>query len=197
MGRASQASDAVFLNVPFDQGYESKFVALIATVVAARLVPRCALELPERGEGQLGRIRKLLGDCALSIHDLSRPRRFNMPFELGLAVALHERADHEYILLAASRAQFERALSDLKNVAPLEHHHGARILIARLADSLGAPKPERVEQVYQPLVRALPRLKRDYRVRTIFHKTIFNELKYGALEEAKRLGLFSSTEGSV
>jgi len=80
---------SVFLNVPFDAGYERMFVALIATTVAARLTPRCAVELPERGEGQFGRIVKLIETCPLSIHDLSRagqPARFNMPFELGISV---------------------------------------------------------------------------------------------------------------
>ena len=35
----------VFLNVPLDTGYEKLFVALIATIVAARLTPRCAVEI--------------------------------------------------------------------------------------------------------------------------------------------------------
>jgi hypothetical protein len=60
MGADADSSDSVFLNVPFDGGYERMFVALIATTVAARLTPRCAVELPERGEGQLGRIIGLI-----------------------------------------------------------------------------------------------------------------------------------------
>jgi hypothetical protein len=41
--RPTAGGKGVFLNVPFDSGYEKLFVALIASVVAARLVPRCAV----------------------------------------------------------------------------------------------------------------------------------------------------------
>src|SRR6185436_12731262 len=117
MGAEADSDDSVFLNVPFDAAYERMFVALISTTVAARLRPRCAVELPERGEGQLGRIMSLIESCPLSIHDFSRvglPSRFNMPFELGIAVALQRRKDHQFILLESKLRRLERTLSDLK-----------------------------------------------------------------------------------
>ena len=82
----------VFLNVPFDIGYERLFVALISALVSLGRVPRCVLEIPEQGIGRLSRIFRLVRTCPVSVHDLSRvgqPVRFNMPFELGLAVALY------------------------------------------------------------------------------------------------------------
>jgi hypothetical protein len=82
---------SVFLNVPFDESYEPLFVALISALVALGRIPRCVLELPEMGSGRLARILQLIRSCSISIHDLSRvglPVRFNMPFELGIAVAL-------------------------------------------------------------------------------------------------------------
>src|SRR5438093_5118087 len=82
---------SVFLNVPFDKSYEPLFVGLISALVALGRTPRCVLELPEMGQGRLVRILRLIQSCGVSIHDLSRvglPVRFNMPFELGIAVAL-------------------------------------------------------------------------------------------------------------
>ena len=193
MGVKADSKDSVFLNVPFDAGYERMFVALIATTVAARLTPRCAVELPERGEGQLGRIIKLIESCPLSIHDLSRaglPARFNMPFELGIAVALQRRAEHQFILLESKARRLERTLSDLKGVAPLVHHNGPLILISRLTDNLGGARPAIVESIYHQLMPVLPRLKTDYRVKDVFQKTIFNELVSGAVEVARSLGVF-------
>src|SRR2546422_5167170 len=96
---------SVFLNVPFDEDYEPLFVALISTLVALGRIPRCVLELPETGQGRLTRILQLLRSCRVSIHDLSRvglPVRFNMPFELGIAVAISRLSgQHQFIMLEA------------------------------------------------------------------------------------------------
>ena len=86
----------VFINCPFDKDYEELFLALIAGLTGLGLTPRCVLEIPPTPES-LERLFELIERCAFSVHDLSRvelslhrPRvpRFNMPFELGLAVAL-------------------------------------------------------------------------------------------------------------
>ena len=177
--------DNVFLNVPFDSGYEKLFVALIATIVAARLTPRCAVEVSDRGEGRRRRIIELIQSCPLSIHDLSRagqPARFNMPFELGIAEVLRHRHGHQFIVLESKARRLERTLSDLRDNGPL-------ILIARLSDNLGGAKPQVVESIYHKLRRVLPRLKSAYRVRDVFQKAIFKELFSGAVEEAKKLGV--------
>lgn len=87
--KPTRDESAVFLNVPFDRGYQPLFIALIAALTSLGRKPRCTLEIPEHGQGRIIRIIELLDNCAVSIHDLSRvgvPVRFNMPFELGLAV---------------------------------------------------------------------------------------------------------------
>ena len=67
----------------------------MAGLSALGLFPRATLEIPG-GERRLDRIFDLIQTCASSLHDLSRVEldqkrpitpRFNMPFELGLAVA--------------------------------------------------------------------------------------------------------------
>ena len=179
----------VFLNIPYDQSYENLFVALIVSVVAARMVPRCAIEIPGRGESRLERIMRLLDGCQSSIHDLSRSERFNMPFELGLAVALRQNKKHEIILLESRQHRLAKRLSDIW-LEPLIHGNGSLKLIAVVTDNLGdGPKLKEVEGIYRKLVVLLPRLKRDYRTTTIFTKSIFQELVSGAMELSEEIGI--------
>jgi hypothetical protein len=87
----------VFINVPFDSRYEPLYLALITGLVGLGLKSRCVVELSHERH-RLERILDLIAACPFSIHDLSRVQlaatmrgfrvpRFNMPFELGLAVA--------------------------------------------------------------------------------------------------------------
>src|SRR5450631_1393727 len=96
--RSNASRPSVFLNLPYDRRFESLFLAYIAGVSAFGMTPRATLEIPGSVR-RLDRIFKLISSCPYSIHDLSRVQldrrlpatpRFNMPFELGLAVA-HEK----------------------------------------------------------------------------------------------------------
>ena len=85
----------VFLNLPYDTQFEHLFLSYICAIHAYGMDPRSTLEIPG-GARCLDRIFGLIQSCEYSVHDMSRvqldrakPRtpRFNMPFELGLAVA--------------------------------------------------------------------------------------------------------------
>ncbi len=80
------------------------FVALIAGLCAFGLRPRATLEIPGPSR-RLDRILELISACRYSFHDLSRVQlsrgapRFNMPFEIGLAVATARwRPAHQWFL---------------------------------------------------------------------------------------------------
>jgi len=84
--------------VPYDTRFENVLPAYIAATSAFGFTPRATLEIPF-GQRRLDRILALIQQSQYSIHDLSRvqldrkaPRtpRFNMPFELGLTVALEK-----------------------------------------------------------------------------------------------------------
>lgn len=82
---------SVFINAPFDRKYE-KFLNLITFVILhASFFPRCAKEAYDSGEIRLDKISRIIKECRLGFHDISRTDldanklpRFNMPFELGL-----------------------------------------------------------------------------------------------------------------
>jgi len=88
---ASYASQ-VFLNVPFDRRYKKLRDALIFAVHDSGLTVRCALESDDGAEIRFTKLVRLIRECRLGIHDLSRTTldgkhrlpRFNMPLELGL-----------------------------------------------------------------------------------------------------------------
>ncbi len=184
----------MFLNVPYDPGYENKFVALVSTVVAAGLTPRCALEIPERGEGQLKRVLEMIRDCSLSIHDLSRRHRSNMPFELGVAAAFKfvwPGEERGFILLDARAGRMAREFSDLKGIDPIIHGNGPLRLISGLLERLDGMHPGKVELIYRKLLRVLPELKKSHRTPHVFQRKVFQELVSGALELATDAGLLA------
>jgi len=78
----------------------------------------------------LDRIIRLLRSCRYSFHDLSRVSldrhppatpRFNMPFELGLAVTPSRSTRHEWFVFEEQRHRLMKSLSDLNGTDPHIH----------------------------------------------------------------------------
>jgi hypothetical protein len=114
---------SVFLNVPYDPAFENLFLAYMAGITAFGFTPRATLEIPF-GQRRLDRILSLIDQSRYSMHDLSwvkldrnKPRtpRFNMPFELGLVIALERtrHPDHSWIVCETVRHRIKKSLSDL------------------------------------------------------------------------------------
>jgi hypothetical protein len=83
----------VFVNCPFDADFSLCFEALPFVVTASGYKVRCALEDDDAANIRFDKLRRLIRECPRTIHDLSRTElgandlpRFNMPFELGLAM---------------------------------------------------------------------------------------------------------------
>jgi hypothetical protein len=135
--RAVRHRADVFVNLPFDSQHETLFVATIAGLVALGLNPRCVLEVPPQ-QDRVRRLFEIVRECPFSIHDLSRVQvsragefrvpRFNMPFELGLAVAVSladaaaGRAPHQWRTLEAKRFRLAASLSDISGYDGFVHH---------------------------------------------------------------------------
>ena len=97
-------------------------MAYIAGLCAFRLEPRATLQIPGC-ERRLDRILDLIGSCRYSFHDLSRVElsqkrpatpRFNMPFELGLAVAWErfKEPSHTWCVFESRGRRIGKSLSD-------------------------------------------------------------------------------------
>jgi hypothetical protein len=110
---------SVFINCPYDVEFAPLFHAIVLTVAARGFTPRSALETGGSADPRIVRIVKGLMSSKYSIHDLSRFQgegvenlsRFNMPLELGMALAIRFMKDgtgteHK---LACSAASWRRA----------------------------------------------------------------------------------------
>ena len=122
----------VFLNIPYDPPFSPLFLAYIAGISVFGLVPRATLEIPGSTR-RLDRIITLIKSCQYSIHDLSRVEldptppatpRFNMPFELGLAVALDAafpKKRHTWFVFETAQWRMQKSLSDLNGTDVYVH----------------------------------------------------------------------------
>lgn len=153
-----------FLNVPYDRKFEPLYLAFIAGICGFGLAPHAVLEIPG-SERRLDRIFKLMRACRYSFHDISRVEldrkrpptpRFNMPFELGLAVAWTEIGDrrHQWIVFESRDHRQQKSLSDL-NGTEVYVHGGKPIGIFRsLTNALERSR-------HRPNVRELQAIHRD------------------------------------
>lgn len=192
---ARRAND-VFLNVPFDDGYEKLFVATIAGLVGLGLNPRCVLEIPQP-QFRLERLRELILACGSSVHDVSRvqldrkhPRtpRFNMPFELGLTVGVAFNArGHRWLVLEEEPFRIQKSLSDLNGIDPYIHKGSAVSLLECLRQAFvrtdGAqPSLADLRRLHYDLQTYLELLRAQGEAKTVFSATAFRELVLAATE---------------
>ena len=168
MARQLARRGSVFLNVPFDSRYQPLFIALIASLVALGKRPTCVLEVPGAGATRRDRIIDHIAGCEMSIHDLSRVSlsranalmvpRFNMPFELGLAIAIshfdrHHRK-HGLVVLEERAHRLQLTLSDLNGLDPQVHGGTIRGIVRCMLNIFGggtAGQLQRIEDATRDL----------------------------------------------
>lgn len=188
------SAGSVFLNCPFDSKYENLYLALIAGAAALGLTPRCVLEIPTTS-ARLTRLIDLISQCDYSIHDLSRvqlsgpaPRcpRFNMPFELGLAVAVavHGSQKHHWIILEAVRHRLLRSLSDLNGFDPFIHGNTVSGVLGVLTDAFEKPghavSVSHMRKLYGLLRLFAVNLKAAERLNDLYRPSAFRKLAVAA-----------------
>lgn len=194
-------SRAVFLNLPYDKEFEPLFLAYIAGVSYLRLIPRVTLGIPG-GERRLDRIFDLLSRSRYSIHDLSRVEmdahrpptpRFNMPFELGMAVAWTKtnRTEHRWFVFETRPRRVMKSLSDL-NGTDVQIHRGTprgvmRELCSAFVSVHAQPSVQEMMQVYHKLKLTLPEIQQRTGAQTIYEARIFSEVSLVAAALVRRL----------
>ncbi len=119
------SSRNVFINCPFDDEYLPLLRAITFTISFCGFEPRCALEVMDAGEIRLTKILRLIRDCQLGLHDISRTEldaqnlpRFNMPLELGLFLgAWHfgnkTQRQKRTLILDLERYRYQKFISDI------------------------------------------------------------------------------------
>ena len=169
---------SVFLNVPFDKQCEGLFEALIFTITACGYRVRCALEEDDSGDIRMDKLDRLIRSSPRSIHDLSRTKveenelpRFNMPFELGLAIGAkrfgRQQRNDSIKIMVAERYRLPAYLSDLGGNDPAAHDNESANVVRIVRDFLhtdptGAilPGPRHFVSAFEAFKGALPGIAR-------------------------------------
>jgi hypothetical protein len=147
---------SVFINCPFDEDFKYVFDAIVFAAICCGFLPRCAIESGTASESRMGRIVRAISSSKYSIHDLLRCKgegetnlaRFNMPLELGIAMAERFRdssngSSHDWLLLVPRGHVYKRFLSDLAGYDPTEYDGSAETVVPAVMSWL-ATRPDAV-----------------------------------------------------
>lgn len=181
--------DIVFVNLPYSAEYEDRFLAIVATLALLGVVPTAAIVAPT-GATRLDRIVNLLSECPASIHDLSWMEldtaapptpRFNMPFELGVAVALSRLRDHDCIVLDTVQHRLDKALSDIRGIDPYIYDGTPNGIFRALSNvffrSGFSPRLAHFTRVFNRLKREVTRMKKREGYVSLFEAAPFHQVR--------------------
>jgi len=189
--------NAVFLNIPYDEEFQSLYLAYIVGIYQLRLVPFIASGIPG-GERRLDRILALIQNCRYSIHDLSRVElsstppatpRFNMPLELGLTItwAKLQPRRHSWSLWETSPRRIQKSMSDLDGTDPYIHSGTVEGILSELRNAFvfrAAPPVMRMLDAYHVVESKTGKILADAGNRNLYSASVFKELCYVALDAA-------------
>jgi hypothetical protein len=192
----------VFLNIPYDKKFERLFLAYIAGISAFGMVPRATLEIPDSSR-RLDKILKLIGNCRYSVHDLSRVEldrrkpstpRFNMPFELGLAVASQKhrgKAEADWYVFESTNYRLEKSLSDLNGTDPKIHDGRVEGVLGELCHVFRRkgrqPSVQQMRKIYREIRKAQPVILKKAGAATPYKARVFQDICVAASAWADRV----------
>lgn len=169
----------VFINCPFDDEHLPLMRASVFAVQACGCKARCALEVVDAGEVRMSKILRLISQCRLGLHDISRTTldnanglpRFNMPLELGLFLgAAHfgkpAQRQKRTLILDVERYRYQKFISDIAGQDIKAHGNDPTRLIGAVRDWLNAALPassllpgtKALNKLYHRFVTDVPQL---------------------------------------
>ena len=190
--------ESVFLNIPYDNGFEDLYLAYIVGLTQLGLRINATLAVPN--QGRLETIIGLIGESNFSIHDLSRIElskgipRFNMPVELGLALYRSHitRGKHRVYVFESKTYRAQRSTSDINGIDPQIHNGTAKGVMAGLRNIFRQPGnvttvPEMLIS-YRAVRKRLPELRQNAGGKSLFQASVFQDLiAFAALLESQKL----------
>ena len=193
--RADPVALDVFLNLAFDASTEWLLVAQVSGLAALGFTARSVLEI--HGADRLERLLDIIAACGVSISDMSWVRakdiRHNMPFELGLAVALADRFEPRLKFFVSDREplRLKRTLSDLGGHDAIVHRGDPRVLLTKLHERFVGPEPRptiaQMRQVHRVVVKSVPRIRQELDSEDLFNSSCFAALCATAREATDQI----------
>ncbi len=202
---AQELGESVFLNIPYDKGFEPIYLAYVTGLTVLGLKPKLTAAVPN-SKNRLETIIKLLETCAYSIHDLSRVEstngmpRFNMPLELGLALYREWNAPdkHGVYVFEQKSHRIQQSTSDLNGMDPFIHNgspekvmSGLRSIFQREANRSTVPK---MMKTYDWLIQKLPIIQQNAGTDFLFDAAVFHDI---VLTLSLRLEKRAATRGDT
>jgi hypothetical protein len=192
---------SVFLNIPYDDRFRRLYLAYITGLIHLDLKPRATIEIPG-GRNRLDKILDLIRSCRYSIHDLSRVQldrtppvtpRFNMPFELGLAVASAKLGStpHDWFVFETVHRRTSKSLSDLSGADPNIHRGTVEGVMRELCNSfVRQSNNERTTvptmmKTYRAVSNLAEEIQRRTRAQSLFEASAFRRICFVAGEAAR------------
>jgi len=184
----------VFLNLPYDPKFENLFLSYLCAIHAFGMVPRVTLEIPGPAR-RLNRIFGLIQSCEYSVHDLScvqldpaKPRtpRFNMPFELGLAVAWEMMGSgrQTWFVMEAVNYKLAKSLSDLNGTDPYIHGGTINGVFREMGNALvrkgRQPGVHQMWSGYREVETKIPAILQRCGSQSVFQPRVFQEISFAA-----------------
>lgn len=168
----------VFINCPFDDQYLKIFHALVFAVADCGFIARCAQEADNGAEVRVQKILRIIRECRIGIHDISRTEvspasklpRFNMPLELGMFLGAKEYGSGKQIektclVLDRDPHRYQKFISDIGGQDIHAHARKAEKAIREVRNFLGnlqrgvvMPGPTLIHRRYLDFTRDLPAL---------------------------------------
>ena len=189
------SADAVFVNIPYDEGFRRLYLAYIVGLTHLGLEPRATLGISGT-DRRLDRILALIQSCRYSIHDLSRVQldrhppstpRFNMPFELGLSVtwAKLNPTQHSWFVFETKPRRVQKSLSDLDGSDPNIHDGTVEGVMREVCNAFvrsraARPAVPEMMRTYHGLSRKLDAIRAAAGARSVFEARIFDDLCFAA-----------------
>jgi hypothetical protein len=185
-GLRSRYARQVFINCPFDGDYLPLMRAIVFVLKACDYVPRCALEADSATEVRVEKILRIIRECGLSIHDISRTQpdrksklpRFNMPFELGLFMGAAKlggarQRQKNALILDVEPYRYQKFLSDIAGQDIRAHRNDAAAAIGAVREWLNThhaqnqPLPGKAALVnlYKRFQKRLPIMLKDLQLK--------------------------------
>lgn len=196
--KRQRRTSTVFLNCPFDKKYEPLYLAQIAGLCGLGLVPRSVLELP--GRVRLDKLLSLIRSCDCSLNDLSRVElakgnppcpRFNMPFELGLAVAVHQFSKKNPCYVLESRKyRLQKSLSDANGFDPFIHRGkplGVLQVLTNIFHKPNQPTVAQLKALYKKLNVIAEAIKKNNRTSDLYSASGFKDIVLAAVQLRRRI----------
>jgi hypothetical protein len=184
---------SVFINCPFDRAYQKLFRAIVFAVQDCGYIPRSALEISDTSETRVAKIFKMISECRIGLHDISRTQldartrlpRFNMPLELGMFLGAKQYGSKKQrtkicLVLDRSLHRYQKFCSDIAGQDLSAHHQSAERAIGAVRDFLRNAAPpvmipggKRIYQRYVRFSKELPVICRGLGLRQ--DQLIFND----------------------